>query len=117
MVKYFYQLNDIISTNIKKKLFIFVIIIIINTSLEIINLNLLFLVLNYFINPAVLEKYDFFSYVKIFFFNYNLTNILISIYIFSPSILVYNDAVFTESDFKSLASIGQGNNYNLFSKQ
>jgi hypothetical protein len=34
--------------------------------------------------------------------------------IFSPSILVYNDAVFTESDFKSLASIGQGNNYNLF---
>ena len=82
MIKYFYQLNNIISINVKKKFFILLIIILINISLEIISLNLLFLILNYLINPEILQKHNFFSYIKSLFLDYNFANVLILAFIF-----------------------------------
>ena len=82
MIKYFYQLNNIISKNVKKKFFIFLFLILINIFLEIINLNLLFLILNYFINPEILLKHNFFFYIRSFFLDYNFANVLLLVFIF-----------------------------------
>ena len=59
-MKYFTQLNIILSKNQKKTFIYLSIIMLISVFLEILTLNSLFLLLNFFSNPNGIENNNFF---------------------------------------------------------
>lgn len=81
MIKYLYYLNNIVSKNTKNSFFILAFIILINSFLEIVNLYLIYFMLNYFVDSGVLQKNNLFLNIHYFFSNYNFTNIIILLFI------------------------------------
>ena len=64
-MKYFTQLNIILSKNQKKTFIYLSIIMLISVFLEILTLNSLFLLLNFFSNPNGIENNNFSFFLKI----------------------------------------------------
>ena len=72
-MKYFTQLNIILSKNQKKTFIYLSIIMLISVFLEILTLNSLFLLLNFFSNPNGIENNNFSFLLK----NFDLLDIVI----------------------------------------
>ena len=80
-MKYFSQINKILSNKQKKFIYFLTILSIISMLFEILTLNILFLLLNFMSNPATINESQIFVYIENLKLNYNMSVIIISLFI------------------------------------
>ena len=81
-MKYFSQINKILTKKQKKTMFFLTILIIISMSFEILTLNSLFILLSYMTNPMSINDSQIFIYLKNLKLNYDI-NLIIAIFFIS----------------------------------
>ena len=80
-MKYFSQINKILTKKQKKTMFLLTILIIISMSFEILTLNSLFILLAYMTNPATISDSQIFIYLQNLKLNYDINLIIVIFFI------------------------------------
>ena len=76
-MKYFSQINKILTKKQKKTMFFLTTLIIISMSFEILTLNSLFILLSYMTNPMSINDSQIFIYLKNLKLNYDINLVIV----------------------------------------
>ena len=79
-MKYFSQINKILTKKQKKAMFFLTILIIISMSFEILTLNSIFILLSYMTNPMSINDSQIFIYLKNLKLNYDINLVIVIFY-------------------------------------